>query len=92
MSDEVAIGAMMAAYRLGLRVPDDVSIIGIDGHPLGESMGLTTMVQHVTRQGSMAVAQALALLGGLDVSDEAELAMELPVDLKVRSSTGPVMH
>ena len=92
MSDEVAIGAMMAAYRLGLRVPDDVSIIGIDGHPLGEAMGLTTMVQHVTRQGSMAVAQALALLGGLDVSDEAELAMELPVDLKVRSSTGPVMR
>jgi DNA-binding LacI/PurR family transcriptional regulator len=91
MSDEVAIGAMMAAYRLGLRVPDDVSIIGIDGHPLGESMGLTTMVQHVTRQGSMAVAQALALLGGLDVSDEAELAMELPVELKVRSSTGPAV-
>jgi DNA-binding LacI/PurR family transcriptional regulator len=91
VSDEVAIGTMMAAYRLGLRVPDDVSIIGIDGHPLGESMGLTTMVQHVTRQGSMAVAQALALLGGLDVSDEAELAMELPVDLKVRSSTGPVL-
>lgn len=91
VSDEVAIGAMMAAYRLGLRVPDDVSIIGIDGHPLGESMGLTTMVQHVTRQGSMAVAQALALLGGLDVSDETELAMELPVDLKVRSSTGPAV-
>jgi len=89
VSDEVAIGAMMAAYRLGLRIPDDLSVIGIDGHPLAEQFGLTTMVQHVSKQGAIAVSQALALLGGMEVSDDTDLAMELPVDLKIRNSTGP---
>jgi DNA-binding LacI/PurR family transcriptional regulator len=87
VSDEVAIGVMSAAYKLGLRIPEDLSVIGIDGHPLGETFGLTTMVQHASRQGAMAVSQALALLGGLSMENESDLAMALPVDLKVRSST-----
>lgn len=89
VSDEVAVGVMSAAYKLGLRIPDDLSVIGIDGHPMGEAFGLTTMVQHVSRQGAMAVSQALALLGGLAPEDDSDLAMALPVDLKVRKSTGP---
>lgn len=78
----------MAARELGLRVPHDLSIIGIDGHPLGETFGITTMNQHPATQGSIAVSQALAQLGGgWDEKDDAHL--ELQVDLKVRSSTGP---
>lgn len=87
-SDEIAIGVVTAARELGVRVPEELSVIGIDGHPLGETFGLTTMNQHPARQGSMAVAQALAQLGGgWDESDDAHL--ELHVDLTVRSSTGP---
>jgi DNA-binding LacI/PurR family transcriptional regulator len=87
-SDEIAIGVVTAARELGLRVPEDLSVIGIDGHPLGETFGLTTMSQHPARQGSMAVAQALTQLGGAwDEADDAHL--ELQVDLTVRSSTGP---
>jgi len=87
-SDEIALGAFTAARELGLRVPEDISIIGIDGHPLGETFGITTMDQHPAAQGSMAVSQALAQLGGAwDANDDAHL--ELRVDLKVRTSTGP---
>ena len=87
-SDEIAIGAMTAARELGIRIPDDLSIIGIDGHPLGETFGLTTMNQHPSRQGSMAVSEALAQLGGArDESDDSHL--ELQVDLKIRASTAP---
>ncbi len=89
VSDEVAIGVMSAAYKLGLSLPADLSVIGLDGHPMGEAFGLTTMVQHVGRQGAMAVSQALALLGGMAPEAESDLAMAPPVDLKVRSSTGP---
>ncbi len=88
VSDEVAIGVMSAAYSLGLRIPEDLSVIGIDGHPLGETFGLSTMVQHASRQGAMAVSHALAMLGGLRLDDESELAMSLPVELKIRASTG----
>ncbi|MDA7715976.1 LacI family transcriptional regulator [Pontimonas sp.] len=87
-SDEIALGVLMAAKELGLRVPEDLSIIGIDGHPLGETFGITTMNQHPATQGAMAVSQALAQLGGgWDEKDDAHL--ELQVDLKVRGSTGP---
>ena len=34
-SDEMAIGALLAARELGYRVPDDLSVVGIDGHELG---------------------------------------------------------
>lgn len=89
-SDEIAIGILTAARELGISVPEELSIIGIDGHPLGETFNLTTMNQHPARQGSMAVAQALAQLGGAwDESDDAHL--ELQVDLKVRGSTGPLV-
>ena len=88
-SDEIAVGVITAARELGIRVPEDLSVIGIDGHPLGETFGLTTMKQYPARQGSMAVSQALAQLGGAwDEKDDAHL--ELQVDLEIRSSTGPV--
>ena len=87
-SDEIAIGVMTAAREMGIKIPEELSVIGIDGHPLGETFGLTTMNQHPSRQGSMAVSQALAQLGGAwDESDDSHL--ELQVDLKVRSSTAP---
>lgn len=88
ISDEVAIGVISAAYKLGLRVPEDLSIIGIDGHPTAAAFGLTTMVQHPARQGAIAVSAALAGLGGMSPG-AGELEMELPVELKVRTSTGP---
>jgi len=87
-SDEIAIGVMAAAREIGVRVPEDLSIIGIDGHPLGDTFGLTTMNQHPSRQGSMAVSEALAQLGGAwDESDDSHL--ELQVDLKIRTTTAP---
>lgn len=54
-SDEMAIGAMLAARDLGLAVPDDVSIIGIDDHELAEFFGLSTVAQFPAEQGRRAV-------------------------------------
>lgn len=85
-SDEIAVGALMAARQLGLDVPKDVSIIGIDGHPLGETFGITTMDQHASTQGATAVSQALARLGG-GWADKSNAHLELPVDMIVRGST-----
>jgi DNA-binding LacI/PurR family transcriptional regulator len=88
-SDEIAIGVMTAARELRMRIPDDLSIIGIDGHPLSETFGLTTMSQHPSRQGRMAVSEALAQLGGAwDGPDNSHL--ELEADLKIRTSTAPL--
>lgn len=84
-SDEMAIGAILAARDFGLRVPDDLSVIGMDGHELGALFGLTTIDQDPRGQGALAVR---LLLDGLDGgSDQAVLDTEYPTKFVIRSST-----
>ena len=86
-SDEMAIGALLAARELGYRVPEDLSIIGIDGHELGEFFRLTTIDQFPLGQGERA---AEAILEALETKDEATPTHEpgrLPFELIVRGST-----
>ncbi|GAB3605188.1 DNA-binding transcriptional regulator CytR [Conyzicola nivalis] len=54
-SDEMAIGTILAARDLGLSVPGDVSVIGIDDHELAEFFGLSTVAQYPAEQGRRAV-------------------------------------
>ena len=65
MSDLIALGAISAAQSHGLRVPEDLSIIGFDGTPLlgMRSPMLTTMRQPVNR---MAQSVAAMLLGQMN--------------------------
>jgi len=93
-SDEMAIGAILAARDFGLRVPQDLSVIGMDGHELGEVFGLTTINQDARGQGAMA---ARMLLETLDAGAKrpakgtspstAATDREYPTELLVRSST-----
>ena len=62
-SDEMAVGTILAARDLGLRVPDDVSVVGVDGHEMGEVFGLTTVRQFPERQGVRAAALLMQQLG-----------------------------
>ena len=84
-SDEVALGAIRTLRRAGLRIPEDVSVIGIDDHPLAELTDLTTVGQPVREQGLLAGQMVLGLLRG----DEVERAVIMPTKLIVRGSTAP---
>ncbi|MCT2019909.1 substrate-binding domain-containing protein [Kocuria marina] len=46
--------AVFSARNLGLDVPRDLSVIGIDAHPIGEAFGLTTIDQRARRRGTRA--------------------------------------
>jgi LacI family repressor for deo operon, udp, cdd, tsx, nupC, and nupG len=83
-SDEIAIGAILAARDLGMRVPDDMSIVGIDGHELADFFGLTTVAQAPKQQGAHAAEIVLNMLqdGIREMSNE-----QWRIDLVVRSST-----
>ncbi|WP_295835397.1 LacI family DNA-binding transcriptional regulator [uncultured Microbacterium sp.] len=85
-SDEMAIGAILAARELGLRVPEDVSVIGVDGHELGRWFGLTTVDQFARGQGERAAA---AVLSELDGAEPAHGRGTLPFELVDRGSTAP---
>lgn len=83
-SDEMAIGAILAARNLGLRVPEDVSIIGVDGHELGAYFGLTTVSQRPARQGERAAEAVLRDLGEDIPGTESGVVAH---ELIIRSST-----
>jgi DNA-binding LacI/PurR family transcriptional regulator len=86
-SDEMAIGVRESARRLGMAVPGDLSIIGIDDYLLSGVLGLTTVRQDVAGQGHAAAELLLrALLHDDTITDE----VVLPTELIVRESTGPL--
>ncbi len=88
-SDEMAFGAMAAAHRLGLHVPDDLSVVGIDDHTLSNVLGLTTVRQDVEAQGQVA---ADLLLGALldDQPLDPSVMTYVPTELVVRDSVAPL--
>ena len=61
-SDEMAIGVLRAARELHLRVPEDVSVVGVDDHELAAFFDLTTVAQPVLEQGRVAARQVLDAL------------------------------
>lgn len=86
-SDEMAAGAIRAMTRMGLRCPEDVSIVGFDDHELASILELTTVAQPVQLQGQLAARHILADLAGEPLT--AALREEVPTRLIVRSSTCP---
>jgi LacI family repressor for deo operon, udp, cdd, tsx, nupC, and nupG len=92
-SDEMAIGSILAARDLGLNVPGDVSVSGVDDHQLADFFGLTTVAQFPKRQGERAVELLMEHLepepGAAQVPPDLSTAERVPVPFKlvVRSST-----
>lgn len=84
--DEIAIGVMVAARQLGISVPSELSVIGVDGHPLSKMFGLTTLVQEPGGQGARAVDLLLSQLEHADAPPPDEHVL-LPTALTVRTST-----
>jgi len=86
-SDEMAFGLMRAARERGLRVPEDLSIVGVDDHEMSPYVDLTTVRQPVREQGEAAARQILALIEGTAPPTPERLV--LPTELVLRGSTAP---
>jgi DNA-binding LacI/PurR family transcriptional regulator len=83
-SDEIAFSAWAHLTSRGLRVPDHLSLVGVDGHPLAELVGLTTVTQDVHAQGRHAAEMTLALLRGEQLD---AVSVVVPSVLTLRGST-----
>jgi DNA-binding LacI/PurR family transcriptional regulator len=84
-SDEMAMGALRAIQKVGLRCPEDISVVGFDDHEMAALFDLTTVAQPVREQGAIAARQILTVLCG----DGPTTSEQLPTNLVVRRSTGP---
>jgi LacI family transcriptional regulator len=85
-SDEMAIGALLAARELGLRVPDDIALVGFDDIEVASVVdpALTTIAQDKPGFGVAAAKAILAMITGSVGEDP----VVLPTRLVVRRSCG----
>lgn len=84
-NDLLAAGAMFEAQRLGLKVPKQLSICGIDNHELAEAInpGLTTISLPTQDLGRITAQSVLSALAGEAIAAQALL----PFELVLRGST-----
>lgn len=88
----MAIGVIVAAKELGLRVPHDVSVVGFDDIHLAANYDppLTTVRQPRRRLGEQAISLLLARLDKTGtIPEPAENPVIVPTELIIRQSTGP---
>lgn len=86
-NDMHAIGALLTCRRLGIAVPDQLSIVGFDDVEVAQYVTptLTTMHQPKLRLGQVSAEMLLKLMQDEPVED-----VMLPVELVARCSSGPV--
>ena len=87
-NDLAAIGAIAAVQDAGLRVPEDVSVVGYDGISLGglRTLSLTTVAQPLTRMGALAAAR---LFERIERPGGRARHIDVTAELVVRGTTGP---
>jgi DNA-binding LacI/PurR family transcriptional regulator len=87
-SDEMAFGALREIRDAGLRVPEDVAVIGFDDHPMSELMDLSTVRQPVVDQALDVTARLLTLIAEDTEELPRDPAVVLPTELIARGTTG----
>lgn len=87
-NDMQALGIYAAAHKLGLRVPDDLSVIGFDDVEFGQwsTPPLTTIRQPLAEMGATAARLVVQLASG---QQPTHTRVELATTLVERSSTAP---
>lgn len=86
-NDVFAVGAMMACRQAGVRVPEDISITGVDNTDLGatQTPGLTSVRTPIVEIGRAAADQLVARLEGQPF----ETTRSFPAEIVHRGSTAP---
>lgn len=84
-SDQLALGAIRTLQLAGVRVPEDVAVVGYDNLPFARLArpALTTVAQDVGKAGRLLVSKLLTARQGSEIRSE-----RLPTELIVRESCG----
>jgi DNA-binding LacI/PurR family transcriptional regulator len=82
-SDTQALGVIHAARERGLRIPEDLAVVGFDDIEHAEAFGLTTISQQLKESGRLAVE---LLLGQLTEKSQPPQQVELPFTLMRRAT------
>ncbi len=86
VNDQLLLGALPELYRRGIRVPDDLALVGFDDDPEARfgPVPFTTIRQDIARIGYQALLALVRLMAEEDVPD----VVTVPVELRIRRSCG----
>jgi len=89
-NDQMALGAMKVAQKMGRRIPQDLAIVGYDNIPESPyfSPALSTVYQDIAELGCQGVQQLLAMIN--NGNDTLIPAMVLQPELIVRESSATI--
>lgn len=82
-NDQSAMGVFEVAEELGIRIPDDLSLIGFDNIPESAYLNLTTIDQHICEMGYIA---AQMLIGMINKDNSIPQIYNMKTNLVIRNS------
>ncbi len=83
-NDTLALGVLKAARELGIRVPEDVAVLGFDDADFAEYIGLSTISQSLEESGRLAVEMLLSMISE---SSRSSRRIRLPLQVIERDTT-----
>jgi DNA-binding LacI/PurR family transcriptional regulator len=91
-SDVQALGVLDAARILGIRVPNELSVVGFDDIGISAYVGLTTIRQPLFERGRRGGELLLQMLAGAGQQLGEQHTEQLPLELVIRATTAPVQR
>ena len=82
-NDQTAMGVLQVAEEMGLRIPEDFSLIGFDNIPESRYLGLTTVDQFVLEMGYVATQMLIKIIEGIPLEDQ---TYKMQTQLVIRNS------
>ncbi|ADC52331.1 LacI-type regulatory protein (plasmid) [Alkalihalophilus pseudofirmus OF4] len=76
-SDQVAAGILYEVKRRGIRIPEDLALIGFDDQPIAKVLDLTTINQPIIELGEVAANLLYRLVNGEGIHADTKLELEL---------------
>jgi LacI family transcriptional regulator len=82
-NDQMAMGVYQVAQELGVRIPEDLSVVGFDNITESKYMGLTTVDQFISEMGYVATQILIKLINGESLEEQ---AYRMQTKLVIRNS------
>jgi LacI family transcriptional regulator len=88
-NDQMAMGVYQVAQERGLRIPEDLSVVGFDNIMESKYMGLTTVDQFISEMGYVATQMLIKLINRTPLDSQ---TYRMQTQLVVRTSCRPLME
>jgi LacI family transcriptional regulator len=89
-NDQMAMGVYQVAQEMGIRVPEDLSLVGFDNITESKYLGLTTVDQFILEMGYMATQMLIKIINGLPLDEQTyRMQTRLIIRSSCRNINGP---